>query len=210
MFPYLVVFLITTFIVYLSERKWKQNKIKKAYIWGLIAVLILSVFAGIRNYDVGTDNYFYVLPGYTQAKRYMNAFSFYMHHDIYQLEPLYLILSYAAAKFFRSPHFIMFVLSLITNLFVYLGIVNLRKNLSISFAWLTYCFVFFNISLNLMRQSVAVAIVFFVFSYGEGKINWKKVTIFLLLASFIHISGLIGFFLCNISSFLIQRSVIRI
>lgn len=194
MFPYLIVFSITTFFAYFSEREWNKNKKIYAYILGLTAVMLLSVFAGIRDYDVGTDNSFYILPSYNQAKHYMGDFSRYMKNDTYQLEPLYLVLSYIAAKIFRSPHFIMFVLSLLTNLFMYLGIVKLRRNFSISFAWLTYCLVYFNIGLNMMRQSVAIAIVFYVMSDVENKISWKKATIFFLFASLIHISGLIGFF----------------
>lgn len=194
MVPYLLVFSVTTVFVYLSEKKWKKNKKISAYILGITAVIILSVFAGIRDYSVGTDNSFYILPGYLQAKSHMGNFLSYMKNDVYQLEPLYLILSYVAAKVFRSPHFIMFVISLLTNLFMYLGIVKLRNFYSISFAWLTYCLVYFNISLNMMRQSVVIAIVFYVLSDIENKISWKKATILFLLASLFHISGLIGFF----------------
>ena len=194
MIPYLLVFSVTNIFVYFSERKWGKNKKIYAYILSITAVLILSAFAGIRDYNVGTDNSFYILPGYLQAKRYVGDFSNYMKSDIYQLEPLYLILSYITARFFHSPHIIMFVLSFLTNLFIYLGIIKLRNFYSVSFAWMAYCLLYFNISLNMMRQSVSIAIIFYVLSDIENKISWKKTIFFFLFASLIHISGLIGFF----------------
>lgn len=180
-----------------SEQSRKENH-KRAASWrGMFAVVILSLMAGIRSYQVGTDIQLYILPGYYQAKDYLGNFLAYIKNDRYQLEIMYLILEYISAGIFHSPHFVMFTLSLITNLFVYAGIVNMHKEINISLAWLIYCFVYFNISLNLMRQSVSVAIIFYLFSVSQN-LSWKKVIIFVLVSTIFHISGLIGIVLYSV------------
>lgn len=103
-------------------------------------------------------------------------------------------LEYIAAGVFRTPHFVLFILSLITNLFIYMGIINQRKYVNVPLAWMTFCLIYYNISLNLMRQSLSVAMVFFIFSYGD-RLNWKKVMVLSAIAGIFHISGLISLYL---------------
>ncbi len=205
MTAYIGCFLVTCLLIASSEKSRKQNHKRAAFCLGLFAVVILSTMAGIRSYQVGTDIRFYILPGYYQAKSYLGNFFTYLKNDKYQLELMYLILEYISASIFQSPHFVMFILSLITNLFVYAGIVNMYQKISMPLAWAVFCFVYFNVSLNLMRQSVSVAIIFYLFSYGE-RLNLKKVITLVLLATIFHISGLIGFFLYVVYSLIGQRN----
>lgn len=193
MIPYLVCFLLSTALIALSEYSFRRNKKIFAIILGGTSVLILSIMAGIRSYDVGTDINFYILPFYRRAQSYSASFQSLWSANIENVEVLFLILEYISARVFHSPHFVMFALSLITNGFVYKGIIKQRERMSVSFAWLTYCLIYFNLSLNMMRQSVSVAILFYLFSDLE-KLNWKRVIFFSAFAGLFHISGFIGIF----------------
>lgn len=193
MVPYLVCFLFSTALIALSEYSVKRSRKEFAIFLGCAAVLILSIMAGIRSYDVGTDIDFYILPFYRRAQGYSANFQSLWSANIENVEVLFLILEYISANVFHSPHFVMFALSLLTNGFVYKGIIKQRERMSVTLAWLTYCLIYFNVSLNLMRQSVSIAILFYLFSDLE-RLNWKRVIFFTAFASLFHVSGLIGFF----------------
>lgn len=193
MVSYLVYFLFSTALIALSEFSLRRNKKTLAIFLGFAAVLTLSIMAGIRSYDVGTDIDFYILPFYRRAQIYSASFQSLWSANIENVEVLFLILEYISANVFHSPHFVMFVLSLLTNGFVYKGIIKQRERMSVTFAWLTYCLIYFNRSLNMMRQSVSVAILFYLFSDLE-KLNLKRVIFFSAFAGLFHISGLIGIF----------------
>ena len=194
MVAYISCFFVTTFLIFISEKEEKKKRKKLALLLGIVSVIILSVLAGIRNYSVGTDINFYILPPYYRALSYIGNFVEYIKNDVYQLEFLYLVLEYIAVSIFKTPHFVMFNISLITNIFIFLGIRKQREYINVPMAWLTYCFLYYNVSLNLMRQSISVAIIFFLFSKVES-LNWKKVIIYSIFSSMFHISGLIGIFL---------------
>lgn len=193
MVPYLICFLFSSALIALSEYSLRRNKKTVAIFLGCAAVLTLSVMAGIRNYNVGTDIDFYILPFYRRAQSYSASFQSLWNANIENVEVFFIILEYISANVFHSPHFVMFVLSLLTNGFVYKGIIKQRERMSATFAWLTYCLIYFNVSLNLMRQSVSVAILFYLFS-DLKKLNWKRVIFFTVFAGLFHVSGLIGFF----------------
>lgn len=205
MVPYLVCFLFSTALIALSEYSFRRNKKIFAIILGGTSVLILSIMAGIRSYDVGTDIDFYILPFYRRAQIYSASFQSLWNANAENVEVLFLILEYISARVFHSPHFVMFALSLLTNGFVYKGIIKQRERMSVSFAWLTYCLIYFNVSLNFMRQSVSVAILFYLFS-DLKKLNWKRVIFFTVFAGLFHISGLIGIFFYAVYLMICRRS----
>ena len=207
MVAYLACFLFSTALIALSEYSLKRNRKAFAIFLGCAAVLTLSIMAGIRNYDVGTDVDIYIIPFYRRALRYSASFKSMWNANIENVEVLFVVLEYISANVFHSPHFIMFALSLLTNGFVYKGIIKQRERMSVAFAWLAYCLIYFNLSLNLMRQSVSVAILFYLFSDLE-RLNWKRVIFFSTFAGLFHISGLIGFFFYAVYIMICRRSCI--
>ena len=117
-----------------------------------------------------------------------------MAYNPEQVEPLYLIAEYIAANVFGSVHFALFVYSFVTNLFAYFAIKNLKDKLNVTIGWIAYCLLFYSVTLNLMRQSIAVIIIFFIFSDAK-RISCKRVALLTLLAMGFHISGFMGIFL---------------
>ena len=185
---YIAGFVLSTLFVWLSEKK---NKIK---LFGLMAVGILTFIASIRSFDVGTDIRFYVLRTYSTAQSYQNNFMGYMSYNPDQVEPLYLIIEYLAANVFRNVHFALFSFSVITNSFILLGLKNLRGKIDVTLGWIVYCFLFYPVTLNLMRQFIAISIIFYLFSNPE-KLSLKRTVILSVFAMGFHISGFMGLFL---------------
>lgn len=205
MVAYLVIFSLTTLLIALSEDVHKRRRNTIAILMGYTAVLTLSIMAGIRSYDVGTDMNYYILPFFYRARRYSTSFHDFWKANVENVEILFLFLEYIAVRLFHSPHFVLFALSLLTNGFVYLGIMKQRGKMSVAFAWMTYCLIYFNVSLNLMRQSVSIAIFFYLYSDLE-KLNWKRVVFFSVFSSLFHISGLIGFFFYAVYLMICRRN----
>lgn len=191
---YIAGFSLSSLFVWLSE---KNKKIK---IFGIATVGILTFIAAIRGLDIGIDIKFYVLKTFSVAKIYRGNFLKYMSYNPDQVEPLYLVTEYVAANVFNNVHFALFVFSALANSFIYLGIKNLRNRLNVTLGWIAYCFLFYSVTLNLMRQFIAVAIIFYLFS-DSARLNWKRTVFFSLIAMGFHISGFMGIFLYIVYKF---------
>lgn len=196
---YFIGFMSSTLFMWLTKR---EKRHKTLYLF--LAILILSVISGIRDLNVGTDIRYYVLPNFIRAQQCLGKFWTFMLNNPEQMEILYLVIEYISAAWFDNIHFALFVFSLITNTFGALAINNLKDKLNPVLAWLAYCLLFYPISLNLMRQSMAIAIVFFIFS-DENKLCWRRVIGFTILAASFHITGLIGIFLYIVYQLLESR-----
>lgn len=162
MFPYLLIFGLTTFLVFKSENK-RSSKIQ--WLYGLLAVLIISTFAGSRALTIGTDTGSYPQWAFDTATRHFGDWNGYVT-SMPSTEWTLLILGYAAVFFHGNIHFILFFYALFTALFFYLAIrqIGYKYHLPQWLAWLTYCCFFFNLSLNMMRQSAAIAVLLYALS----------------------------------------------
>lgn len=185
--PYLVTFLFTVLITYFAERNFKNNK-KVAVLFSFIAILGPSILAGCRDELIGTDILVYVNHTFEAASR-SNSISALI--QAVELEKLYLILNYAVAKLFTDVHWIYFFVSLIPTTFIYLGLYYYKEKVSMWFGMLLYLLTFYNLSLNMVRQSMALGIVFYATRYV---IERKLLKFFLLIfiAAQFHITAYFG------------------
>lgn len=162
MLPYLCIFATTTAFIYQAQRSPRR----KSFIWYCLAVLAISTFAGVRSYSIGTDTSGYISYGYTLAVRNMGNFPSYVA-SMPSTEICFLLLEYLSASIGAERHLVLFGFSLVTCSFFCAGILHQRRlqpDLQ-WLAWLFFCLFYFNLSLNLMRQSAAIAILYDAFSY---------------------------------------------
>ena len=199
---YIVGFVLSSLFVWLSEKK------KNIKLFGIFGIAILTYIATVRGLDIGIDIKFYVLRTFQTAQIYKGDLIRYMSYNPDQVEPLYLLIEYIAANVFKNVHFALFAFSVLTNTFVYLGIKNLRGKIDVTLGWIAYCLLFYMVTLNLMRQFIAVAVIFYLFS-NEKSLNWKRAIILSLLAMGFHISGFMGVFLYGVYRFLGARTIKR-
>lgn len=189
---YLLCFFISAFLFACSERTDK-GIYKNALVF--LAILIPTVLAGCRDSSVGSDVAGYGMRNYTMAYR-SDSFSEYFNAFVTSAlsDPLYHFIVYILSRFSENYHLGLFVYNLIFLLFAYAGMRRYNKifNTPIWIGMLLYYLALYNISLNIMRQSIAVSIVFFASSYlFENK--YIKFMLFVLIAMGFHSSGLVGF-----------------
>lgn len=192
---YIVGFIISTICIWLLEQK------RTLKLFGIIAIGILTYIATVRGLNIGIDIKYYVIRNYQTALAYKGDIWRYMSYNPDQVEPLYLLTEYIAANVFQNVHFALFVFSLLSNIFVYLGLKNLRTRMSVTLGWIAYCFLFYCVTLNLMRQFIAIAVIFYLFSSPE-KLSWKRVIILSVIVMGFHVSGFMGIFLYAVYKFL--------
>ncbi len=102
-------------------------------------------------------------------------------------------LVYLIIKLFNSRYVLQFVIQALTIIPIYIGLVKRKeKNLWIGM-FVYFCF-FYNISLNIMRQAIAMAFVFCAFQYLMEKKN-VQFWIIMLSACLFHTTALVGFVL---------------
>lgn len=189
MTAYLIAFFCSSLMMKLSDLT-KKKYLRVAFV--IIAILILSVIAGIRDFNIGTDVRIYVVPDFLKAKSHMGNFIVFFTDRNNGMELVYMIIQYLCAMFFNTAHSTLFILSLFTNLFIYLGISSKKLSSFPTWAvWLLYCFLFFNPSLNTMRQALAQAIIFYIFA-NIDEMKLYKMIIFFVLAMLNHSSAIIG------------------
>lgn len=171
---YISIFLISTTLACCSEQLYRKNKRELGAIVAIIMVVSISIFAGARSTSVGTDTEYYLVNHFNWAQGYKNQFPEFLKYmyKYEEVDVLYIVLVYICSIGFGNVHVLMFALSLITNTFMYLALIQKREQISVSTGWFIYCFILYNTTLNIMRQSCAIAILTYsIVAYDQKKIS---------------------------------------
>lgn len=177
---YFIIILITIFLSALSIYN-KNPKTRKVY--KILCILIPAIVAGIR-YDVGTDYLLYE-RGYhailenSQVRHYVG------------FEPGYTFLNKLVGIFLGDFSFLMFFMSFFTIMYVYKALENEKDNIPLPLGMAIYMFLFYLTTLNLVRQSLAIALVL----YAVTSLNKKSkiyCIFYILFASLFHTSSFIA------------------
>lgn len=181
------------------------NRVIKTHIGDVAVVAFFSLITFARAYSVGTDtiNYYYsaesISHGYSSALSILNG---------YYIEPAYGILEYLIMRIFGDVHYLFLVegIILITGLLSFIHTFNNKISIPLSFA--VFFSFYFNTSLNISRQYLAVGIGFFAAKYLFQR---KRVKYFLLslLAMSFHATGIMLFFSYFISNYLLSDKIHR-
>lgn len=203
MVAYLTCFGISIFLFRISEHM-KNKKQKNIVIF--LALIIPCVLAGLRNKTVGTDVRWYTNPLFECAKkadnfkqyyemRFLNQFNF-QYFYVKNYEILFIVLIYIITKLTESFQLILFVIQMLIIFPVYGGLKKFKKlENKLWLSMLVFYFLFFNVTLNLMRQFIGIAIIFYGISCFINENNKKgniKFWIFLVVGTLFHKSALLG------------------
>ena len=191
MLIYLIAFFASYFLLVYAE-KGKSKKI--SLFISFIAILIPSILAGLRDYSIGTDIEVYGNIWFRNAvdAARSNNLSGYIQRAINSdIGALYAMLNYIVAKFTSSAHWFYFVLSFVTTGLVYKAAKDNDDIIDAPFAMLVYYFLFYNQSLNILRQGLALVFVLCSFkSIREGKIF--KFIVWTVLGYMVHLTAIVG------------------
>lgn len=194
---YIAFFLVSCIFFWLSE-KCKSGFSKNFF--AVIAILIPCILAGLRADTVGTDVKVYVEPLYNAAKE-SHTFSAYMKQRwfviwrymyVKDFEIGFSLLVFFIQKIGGSFATVLFVIQMLIIGPIFFGLKKMHKPYPIFFGMFVFYCLFYNTSLNMMRQWIAMAILFMAFPYlvSEEK---KKYCILVLVACLFHNSAIMGF-----------------
>lgn len=185
---YIICFCISSTLLYSASKDYERARGK---IIGLLAALMPIIMATVRSTKVGIDVTVYIQP---YAMWAINADSF-MSYIAYTLangvEIGYSILNYIGANYFGGLPGVFFLSSLLTIVPVYSRLMDFRDEIPVWVPSLIFLLLFYNLSLNLARQAIALSILFFAVKYIDSD-QYVKFIIFMIVAFTFHSSALLG------------------
>lgn len=188
MLIYILSFITSSIFCLLAERKFDHNKLL-SNIYFIVAVIIVSIIAGLRDYTVGTDISTYGNYLFNAANKNSHLIDYIkLYPDI---DLLYLVLNFIITRFFDNAHWLYFVIGILIYGFTLKGIIFYRRKISVSIGWLCFLFIFYGDTLNAMRQFIALAIVFWGFHFVLEK-KYKKYIISVIIATLFHNTAIIS------------------
>lgn len=211
---YLISFTISALLLKAANAMKKNQR----WIFIVAALLIPCFVAGMRGENIGTDVRVYLSP-MTKAAIHASGFSEYMRSSwiaawadrrVSDYEIGFSFVVYLVARLFRNIYAVQFA---IQGLSVGPICCALYKNTKIDhhLCWLgilTYYLMFFNVTLNMMRQSIAMAFTFLAFTFfvnGEK----KKCCLFTGVAMLFHTSAILGALVYALYEYVNAESGIR-
>lgn len=145
-----------------------KNKFRTAHLYALFGILLLSVLAGLRGPDVGTDVKVYVLNIFNDNRLRDSIIAVYEHHFV---EFGYESFNYIISRFTNDVHWLHFFVSLIITGGVYRFLLIFDKKVSLTIGMLIFMCAYFSQSLNMVRQSMAMSIYV---GWGVGYLIYNK------------------------------------
>lgn len=193
---YIIFFLTSCLLIWLSE-KCQSRFIGK--IVAFVAILLPCILAGMRADTIGTDVKVYVEPIYNAAKQsssfssYMNESWFYgwRYKYVHDFEIGFIALVYLIEKLGGSIGTVLFFIHTLIVAPIYLGLKRINRQYPICLGMFIFYMLFYNASLNMMRQWIAMAILFYGLSYLFAN-EKKKYFIVVIAACLFHTSALMG------------------
>lgn len=210
MYIYIITFTLSCILIGLSELQ-KNKIIKKSLI--IIGILIPCLLAGFRADIIGTDVNVYVKPIFEAALKTNNLNDFFnekwyviwRYEYVSNYEIGFTLLVYVITKIFASLSFVLFIIQVLIIVPIYKALEYFRDKLPIWFGLLIFYLLFFNASLNMMRQWIAMSFLLYSIKY---LVRNEKIKYFIIVfcAMIFHTSSLLGFLIYVIYVFLMKKS----
>lgn len=182
---YIIIFIITAILLYFSESKKKKTINRFFLIVGLLLPILMATFRDLR---VGTDTNLYIKLDFERAMLFDN-FTTYLKSS--QNEISYLIINYIITRFTNNIHVIFFVFQTIIVLLMYKISYNYKELAPKYFIFSILLATLYNKSLNMLRQTISMLIVFD--AINDLSKNKNKVFIFkIILAMTFHKTAVIA------------------
>lgn len=205
---YLGLFCVSLVLFATSDDLRERNsadgkKAVSSWFFAFVPILLITLVAAFRGDSVGVDTTVYPDQYLSCARGYSSIFSFFNDPATTPgSEPLNGILVWICSRLSTDKWPLLLFYQLLTVLPVYYALLSLKDRLSPSLGMAVYLFVFYNNSLNMMRQSVACAFLLLAFAFliADRKFTLRFVLTCAVAALF-HKSGLYGIALLLAVSF---------
>lgn len=185
MFIYIFMFFISTIAVLLGEK----SSGKKRKIFFALGIIIPCLLAANRAMIIGTDTGFYMKPIFDVSINIGNFGTLATHWKNFEFG--YLSLTYIVAKLTGNIKIFLFIIQFIIQFFTFKACEKNSKIVPIWFSYLIFLLLYYNRSLNMCRQTIALAIILYAYSYFIEK-KYVKFVLFILFASLFHSTALLA------------------
>lgn len=195
---YMLGFFVSVFLIYYSETKEFRGSGVRCCVF--LALLIPCLIAGLRDYSIGTDVEVYVKPLFETAREARGFFQYlgaefyqsdiWSNVNVYKFEIGFTALCYLCAKVFNSMQVLLFVIQALVVVPVFKG-VRANKAQPVWLGMAVYYLMFYNNTLNMMRQWIAMAFLFYAFCYLRER-KYRKYFSTVVLAMLFHTSVIVG------------------
>ena len=173
----------------------RKNNVFVHIFSALLIITVPAILAGLRDYSVGTDINVYAVPVFKYAIS-ANSISTLMQmcksSYLGSIEYGFLTLAYCVSRFTINAGWFLFFISLFIQTLVYLALYRTRNISSITLGEIVFLFLFYNESLNLMRQYMAMSVLLYALTFILIDKNYFKYIIGLIVAYLFHRSSIIG------------------
>ena len=191
---YLMSFAVSLLLIAFTEKR------RKAYFifFSIIALLIPCLVAALRAECVGTDILVYVKPmtqnaiGSNNFSHYWNSswFSVWRDKFVYEHEIGFATLVYVVAKLTGNMGAVLFSIQAVTIVPIFVALAMNRKKAPVWLGMLMFYLMYFNSTLNMMRQWMAMGLLLLSFQLLLNKKYWLT-AIFTVVAVLFHYSAVI-------------------
>lgn len=177
MIVYILMLLISILFIYISQKQTKKWTKILCYIMATMPFFIVSAF----RYDVGTDYLYRYTNDYNRMLKGAN---------VPNLEILFKAIMYFCMIFTTKPYMMFFITSALIVGLIMGTIFKQSKNKILSVC-IFFLGGFFFDSLNIMRQYLAMSIVFFAYQFLLKDKKWYLLyTLLVIIATLIHSSAI--------------------
>lgn len=189
---YLACFALSTLFAFWAN---KTDKRWKFWLFSVLCIALPVLLAGLRGFNIGIDTENYLTferfwAGAMKADSLIGYLQYYLSLGL--REPLFALFIGSIARLTGEYRVFLFLAHLIIMTGIYIGAVRQRKHVNPALVLLIFYLFFFNHSLNIIRQYIAIAIIFAVFADIQEKKYWRY-CVAVLVSMFIHSTSVIAF-----------------
>lgn len=188
---YLVSFAISILFAYEAKRaKTRFNFV----LLSIISIVVPALLAGLRDISIGIDtkNYYeLVWLRSVWSRSFFDYFNKYVISRTVYIEPLFMLLAGIVEKTTGSYPVFLFCIHLIIVGCVYIGAFRLREHADPIFVLFLFYLLYYNYSLNISRQFMAMAIIFAELKRLEER-KYFRYFFVVYIASLFHSMALLG------------------
>ena len=176
---YLVMMCAVLVSAYAVDKSKSQSR-----RYAFVIILVLSLIAGLRGESVGVDTWVYksIFESNNGKIAYLYGVT----------EPIFVYISSVIMTLTGNAWPVFLFWSVVTNAFIVSRMYELRYRCSFTISVAVYVLVYYFPTFNIMRQMVAVAIVFYATKWLEGRQSILKYVVAVIVASMIHYSAAIS------------------
>lgn len=191
MLIYLIIFLFSILFGHFSNCLSHKNK-HGSYVCLSIAILLPVLLAAFRDPGVGSDTLGYVEDVWSHIVWLGTWEGFcldFINGDFYDIEPVYLLTNWISYMCGDDIHWVYFFTSLCIVAPIYITAYNNRKSAPVWLSITLFLLLYYNLSLNMIRQSMALSFCVYSFKYLEKR-RWKPLVLWLIIIMFTHNTGI--------------------